>query len=100
MKVNNFKIEFNTKNEMWFVQKIKDELTKNDRDQENIVSGFMPENKDDRLYQEASSTENIYNTSNLKIHTCGKHHSKMAKRAMITFGKVGSIWAIIPFLDL
>ena len=59
MKVNDFKIEFNTKNEMWFVQKIKDELTKNHQDQENIVSGFMPENKDDRLCQVASFRKHL-----------------------------------------
>ena len=54
MKVSNFKISFNTKNETWFVQKIKDELTKNHTEAENIVSGLMPENKDDKLCPVAS----------------------------------------------
>ena len=48
MKVSDFKVDFNTKTETWYVQKVEDELTKNHKEAENIVSGFMPENKDDR----------------------------------------------------
>ena len=49
MRVSDFKIGFNMKTETWYVQKIKDELTKNHKEAENIVTGLMPENKDDRL---------------------------------------------------
>ena len=49
MKVNNFGLIFDTKTESWYVKKIRDELTKNHRHPENIVTGFMPKNKDDRL---------------------------------------------------
>ena len=54
MKVSDFRIQFNTKNETWFVKKVKDKLTKNHKEAENIVSGLMPENKDDRLCPVAS----------------------------------------------
>ena len=54
MKVSDFKIEYNTKTDTWFVQKVKDELTKNHKEAENIVSGYMPENKDDKLCPVAS----------------------------------------------
>ena len=49
VQVSDFKIGFNTKTETWYVQKIKDELTKNHKEAENIVTGLMPENKDDCL---------------------------------------------------
>ena len=52
--MSDFKLEFNTKNETWFVQKVKDELTKNHKEAECIVSGLMPENRDDRLCPVAS----------------------------------------------
>ena len=49
MRVSDFKNGFNMKTETWYIQKIKDELTKNHKEAENIVTGLMPENKDDRL---------------------------------------------------
>ena len=49
MKKDHFKLHFDMKSEGWFVVKAKDELTKNHKDIEKIVSGIMPENKDDRL---------------------------------------------------
>ena len=49
MKVDDFALQFDTRTESWYVKKIKDELTKNHRDPENIITGFMPENKDDHL---------------------------------------------------
>ena len=49
MKVDDFALQFDTKTESWYVKKIKDELTKNHRAPENIITGFIPENKDDRL---------------------------------------------------
>ena len=42
-------MKFNPQTEEWFVTKVKDELTKNHRELENIVSGIMPENKTDIL---------------------------------------------------
>ena len=54
MKIADFNINFNSKNETWYVHKIKDELTKNHKEAENIISGLMPENKDDRLCPVAS----------------------------------------------
>ena len=47
MKKNDFELRFNRQKEEWYVVKVKDELTKNHRDMENLVSGVMPENKDD-----------------------------------------------------
>ena len=49
MKRDDFALCFDTKSEMWYVKKIKDELTKNHKDLENIITGYMPENKDDKL---------------------------------------------------
>ena len=37
------------KSEIWFVKKVKDELTKNHKNPEQIITGYMPENKDDKL---------------------------------------------------
>ena len=54
MKKTDFELRFNTKTEEWFVIKTKDELTKNHREMENLVSGVMPENKTDRLCPVAS----------------------------------------------
>ena len=49
MQVNDFELCFDNKSETWFVKKVRDKLTKNHRDPKNIVTGYMPENKDDRL---------------------------------------------------
>ena len=49
MLKSDFKIRHNPKNNEDYVIKIRDELTKNHRENENIVSGIMPENKDDPL---------------------------------------------------
>ena len=49
MRNDHFKLEFNEKSEAWFLIKNKDELTKNLRVTDNLVSGIMPENKTDRL---------------------------------------------------
>ena len=68
MRKNDFEVFFDQKSETWFVKKVRDELTKNHRDREQIVSGFMPENRDDplcpvasfRKYQEHLSPKNDY----------------------------------------
>ena len=49
MKKNDFAIKFNNDTQEWYVIKVKDELTKNHRDMESLVSGIMPENKTDPL---------------------------------------------------
>ena len=49
MKKNDFKLKYNTEQEEWMVIKVKDELTKNHRNIEQIVSGVMPENKTDPM---------------------------------------------------
>ena len=49
MKKTDFELKYNTENEEWFVIKVKDEMTKNHKEMENIVSGVMPENKTDPL---------------------------------------------------
>ena len=49
MKTNDFELRFNTESEEWFVIKVKNELTKNHKDIEHLVSGVMPENKTDAL---------------------------------------------------
>ena len=49
MRKNTFKLSFDTKSETWFVLKDLDELTKNHKYIDKKVSGYMPENKDDRL---------------------------------------------------
>ena len=49
MLKDDFEMKFNQKNEEWYVVKIRDELTKNHREAESIVSGIMPENRDDPM---------------------------------------------------
>ena len=49
MKKNTFTMQFDTKSETWYVIKNVDVLTKNYKDISEKVSGFMPENKDDKL---------------------------------------------------
>ena len=49
MLKTDFEIKYSTEHEEWFVIKVRDELTKNHRQMENIVSGVMPENKTDEL---------------------------------------------------
>ena len=49
MKRNTFKLEFNNQTETWYVIKDIDKLTKNHKDVDEMITGFMPENKDDRL---------------------------------------------------
>ena len=49
LKKKDFEVRFNTESEEWFVIKTKDELTKNHKEIEQIVSGIMPENKTDNL---------------------------------------------------
>ena len=68
MRKTDFELRFNTEQEEWYVIKIKDELTKNHKDIENIVSGVMPENKTDdmcpvksfRTYIEHLNPDNPY----------------------------------------
>ena len=49
MTKQSFKLEFHQKTETWYVVKNMDELTKNHKEIDEKVSGFMPENKDDKL---------------------------------------------------
>ena len=49
MQKDDFQLRYNGQKEEWFVVKVKDELTKNHRDLENLVSGVMPENKTDEM---------------------------------------------------
>ena len=49
MKKDHFKLDFDEKTELWRVVKAKDELTKNHKEIGSIISGIMPQNKDDRL---------------------------------------------------
>ena len=49
MKKDHFKLDYDQKTETWRVIKAKDELTKNHKEAENIISGIMPQNKDDPL---------------------------------------------------
>ena len=49
MLKTDFDIQLNSKMNEYFVIKIRDELTKNHRQLENIVSGIMPENPTDPL---------------------------------------------------
>ena len=49
MKTDDFQIEFHTNNELWYVIKKRDELTKNHKDIEALESGLMLENKTDRM---------------------------------------------------
>ena len=54
MRKTDFQLTFDQKSETWFVKKIRDELTKNHRDREQIITGCMPENRDDPLCPVAS----------------------------------------------
>ena len=49
MRKTDFELKYNSESEEWYVIKVKDELTKNHCDLENIVSGVMPENKTDDM---------------------------------------------------
>ena len=49
MKKDHFELDFNQQTETWRVIKTKDELTKNHRGIEQLVSGCMPENPTDPL---------------------------------------------------
>ena len=49
MLKDDFKMKYNEKNDEWYIIKIRDELTKNHREAESIVSGIMPENRDDPM---------------------------------------------------
>ena len=49
MTRDSFKVEFDGICETWYVVKNVDKLTKNHKEIDEKVSGFMPENKDDRL---------------------------------------------------
>ena len=68
MKKTDFNLKYNTEQEEWVVVKVKDELTKNHRKLEHIVSGVMPENKTDpmcpvqsyKTYIEHLNPENEY----------------------------------------
>ena len=54
MRKTDFELTFDQRSETWFVKKVRDELTKNHRDREQIITGFMPENRDDPLCPVAS----------------------------------------------
>ena len=54
MQKTDFQLKYSTKNEEWLVIKVKDELTKNHRNMENLISGVMPENKTDPMCPVAS----------------------------------------------
>ena len=54
IRKTDFELSFNQKKETWFVRKVCDELTKNYRDREQIISGIIPENRDDPLCPVAS----------------------------------------------
>ena len=54
MKKNDFEIRCNEETQELYVIKVKDKLTKNHQDLENIVSGIMPENKTDEFCPVAS----------------------------------------------
>ena len=47
MKKDAFQFKYNSESKEWFVIKVQDELTKNHREMEPIISGIMPENKTD-----------------------------------------------------
>ena len=49
MTKKTFKLSFDAKSETWFVVKDMDELTKNHKEIDTKVSGYMPENKEDSL---------------------------------------------------
>ena len=68
MLVNDFQLHFNKKKELWYLVKVRDELTKNHQEIGDVVSGYMPENPTDklcpiksyRLYVEHLNTNNKY----------------------------------------
>ena len=68
MQKSDFVMELNKEKEIWYVRKVKDELTKNHRGMENIISGLMCENPGDqlcpvrsyRMYLERLHPENPY----------------------------------------
>ena len=68
MRKTDFQLAFDQRTETWFVKKVRDELTKNHRDREQMIAGFMPENRDDPLcpvdsfkkYQEHLNPDNQY----------------------------------------
>ena len=49
MRKTDFDLRYDTQKEEWYVIKVKDELMKNHRELENLISGVMPENKMDEL---------------------------------------------------
>ena len=49
MQKDHFKLQFDKKQELWYLIKAKDELTKNHKEIGEIISGIMPENPTDRL---------------------------------------------------
>ena len=49
MKKGDLQLKFDSQKEEWYVIKVKDELMKNHKELENIVSGVMPKNKTDPL---------------------------------------------------
>ena len=66
MKKDAFEMRYNNDTEEWFVIKIQDELTKNHRQMEHLISGIMPENKtDDKCPVLTFKTYNNNNNNNL-----------------------------------
>ena len=57
MEKDDFEVKFNNKTQEWYVIKVKDELTKNHHQMENIVTGIMAESKTDPLCPVASFRE-------------------------------------------
>ena len=49
MKKSDFIMQFDNKTESWYIEKDRDELTKNHKDLDHKTSGIMPDNKDDKL---------------------------------------------------
>ena len=49
MLKEDFQIKLNNKTDKYYVVKIKDEMTKNHHEAEQIMSGIMPENKTDPM---------------------------------------------------
>ena len=92
MQRDDFKICFDTKSDTYFIKKIKDEMTKNHKDPENIITGYMPENKDDPSAQVILS-KCTWNTWNQVTTFCGKHlcanstHQEKFGTASNTWGK-------------
>ena len=92
MQVNDFQLFFDQKTEGWFVKKVKDELTKNHRKPEQIVSGIMPENRDDplcpvksfRKYLEHLSPKNTY----LRLMTVTRKDSQTFGTLISTLGGI------------